>query len=156
MLASFVGAAPFDFGMLFISLPTAGIAVIAAVIARTAGTDLLLTRPVLVIDETGILDRRVAPRRIAWSEVTAATSLLSGRGGVVLELAQPLPGDLDPFRPGTFLYERTEPGVLHIPVRGMTEPAHRLAAAILEHAERHGATVAERATHERARRRSIM
>lgn len=154
VLASFAGVAPFDFNILLIAIPTAGIAVPVAAVALAAWKDLMLSGPVLVIDDEGIFDRRVTDTPVSWSDVRAATSLLPGRGGVVLELNRRVAGRADPFRAGTFLFERPEPGLLHIPVISMTVPARRLADAILELAERHGATVGEAKAHERIHRRT--
>ena len=155
LLASFVGLVPLHFGILLIAVPGAGIGIICTVFIWSVWSDLLLPRPVLVIDGTGIFDRRVADAPIRWSEVTAATSLLPGRGGVVLELRSPLPTQLSPLRAGTFLFERPEPGVAHIPVQAMTVPAATLVRAMLGHAERHGAAVGEVATHPRMPRRKL-
>lgn len=156
VLASFVGLAPYDFGLLMIGIPTAGLAVIFAVVARVAIADLLLPHPVLHVTEEGVLDRRVADRPIRWREVTAVTSLLDGRGGIVVELAEPLTTRLEPFRPGTFLFERPDPGLAHIAVRAMTVPAAELEQAILASAAAAGVPTARAATHPRVQRRSIM
>lgn len=155
LLASFGGLVPQDFGILLIAVPTAGIGIICIVFLWSAWSDLLLPRPVLVIHEAGVFDRRVADALIPWSEVTSATSLLGGHGGVVLELRSPLPTRLNPFRAGTFLFERPDAGVAHIPVRAMTVPAVTLARAIVDHAERHGARAAEASTHPRMLRRKL-
>jgi hypothetical protein len=72
---------------------------------------------------------------------------------VVLELESPMPSALDPFRAGTFMYERPEPGVAHIPVRAMTVPAARLVEAILLRAQQSGAVVGSADSHERMPRR---
>lgn len=154
LLASFVGLAPYHLGILMIAVPTAGIGLIVGLIGWSALGDLLLPHPVLTIDETGILDRRVADAPIPWSDVTAATSLLRGGGGVVLELRVPTPTRLNALRPGTFMFQQPDPGLAHIAVRAMTVPAVRLVAAIVERAERHGALIAEGAVHEKMRRRS--
>ncbi|HEV7274825.1 MAG TPA: hypothetical protein VGN80_00890 [Devosiaceae bacterium] len=155
LLASFGGLVPQDFGILLIAVPSAGIGIICIVFLWSAWSDLLLPRPVLAVDGTGIIDRRVADAVIPWREVTAATSLLAGHGGVVLELRSPLPTRLNPFRAGTFLFERPEPGVAHIPVRAMTVPAVTLVRAILDHAGRHGADLGEGAIHPRMPRRKL-
>lgn len=156
VLASFVGLAPTDFGILLIAVPVAGIGIVVAVAVRIAIGDLMLPRPVLAIGEDGILDRRVSAVPIPWSDVREATSLLGGGGGVVLELHSSTATDLNPWRAGTFLFERPEPGVAHIPVGAMTVPAAELAAAILERAKSHGAAARESVTHERMRRRRLM
>lgn len=155
LLASFGGLVPLDFGILLIAVPTAGIGIICIVFLWSAWSDLLLPRPVLVIDAASILDRRIADALIPWSEVTAATSLLGGHGGVVLELRSPLPTRLNPFRAGTFNFERPEPGVVHIPVRAMTVPAVTLVRSILDHAGRHGAVLGEASSHPRMQRRKL-
>jgi hypothetical protein len=152
VLGSFIGVVPFDFNILLIAIPTAGIAVPPTAVALAAWNDVRLPRPVLMIDDAGIFDRRVTDAPVPWNEVKAATSLLPGRGGVVLELDSPTVGRANPFRAGTFLFERPGPGLLHIPVMSMTVPAARLAGVILELAERHGALVAEATAHERIRR----
>jgi hypothetical protein len=153
LLASFVGAVPYDFNILFVAVPVAGIGVILAILAWSALGDLLLPQPVLVIGEDSIFDRRVTDGPIRWSDVKAATSLVSGRGGVVLELNSFTRTALDPFRPGTFMFERPEPGVAHIPVRAMTVPAATLVTAILHRAEASGATVGAARSHEKMQRR---
>jgi hypothetical protein len=153
LLASFVGAVHYDFNILLIAVPVAGIGVALAIVAWSALGDALLPQPVLVIDEDGISDRRVAGDPIPWSDVKAATSLLGRGGGVVLELKSPMHTTLDPFRPGTFMYERPGPGIAHIPVRAMTVPAARLAEAILERAEQCGAVVGSAHSHEKMPRR---
>lgn len=155
LLASFGGLVPLDLGILLIAVPTAGIGIVCIVALWSVSGDLLLPRPVLVIDGTGIFDRRVADAPIPWSEVAAATSLLGGHGGVVLELRSPLPTRLSPFRAGTFLFERPEPGVAHIPVRAMTVPAVTLVRTMLAQAERHGAVVGEMPAHPRMPRRKL-
>lgn len=155
LLASFGGLVPLDFNILLIAVPTAGIGIVCIVVLRSVSGDLLLPRPVLVIDGTGIFDRRVTDAPIRWSEVAAATSLLGGHGGVVLELRSPLPTRLNPFRAGTFLFERPEPGVVHIPVLAMTVPAVTLVRTMLDHAGRHGARVGEMPSHPRMQRRSL-
>lgn len=154
LLASFAGLVPYDLGILMIAVPTAGIGLIIALVGWSALRDLLLRRPVLALDDTGIADRRVADEPIAWSDVATATSLLRAGGGVVLELKPARPTRLNALRPGTFMFQQPDPGVAHIPVRAMTIPAARLVAAILERAERHAAVVGEAAVHERMRRRS--
>jgi hypothetical protein len=153
VLASFVGVAPYSFNMLLVAVPVAGIGIVLAIVGWSALGDLLLPTPVLSIDEDGIWDRRVSDGPIAWTDVTAATSLLSRHGGVVLELKSSTPTALDPFRPGTFMYERPEPGVAHIPVRAMTVPAQTLVEAILTEAQRAGATVGSAESHEKMPRR---
>ena len=155
VLASYVGLAPFDFGILVISVPVAGIAVPLAIIARTAARDLMTQRPVLTIDDVAIHDRRVSDQPIPWSEVTAATSILTGHGGIVLEVKEPLQTRLEPFRPGTFLFSRPDPGVAHIPLRAMTVPAGELEEAILGQAARHGVATSCSHTHPGAERRRI-
>ena len=153
LLMSFVGLAPYSFNMLLVAVPVAGIGIILAIVGWSALGDLLRPGPVLTIDENGIWDRRVSDDPIGWADVTAATSLLSRHGGVVLELESSTPTALDPFRPGTFMYERPEPGVAHIPVRAMTVPAQTLVEAILTHAQRAGATVGSADSHARMPRR---
>jgi hypothetical protein len=153
LLASFVGAVPYDFNILLIAVPVAGIGIALAIVAWSALGDLLLPQPVLVIDEDEIRDRRVADSPIPWSDVKAATSLLGRGGGVVLELRSLMPSALDPFRPCTFMYERPEPGVAHIPVRAMTVPAARLVEAILVRAQQSGAVVGSADSHEKMPRR---
>lgn len=153
---SFLGLAPYDMNMLFVAIPAAGFAVIVAIIGWSAAGDLLLPRPVLVVSDEGLFDRRVSDDPIRWEDVNAATSLLEGKGGVVLELAPPVETRLDPYRPGTFMFERPEPGVAHIAVRAMTISASRLARAILEVASAHGVDVRAARTHERMRRRRWM
>lgn len=155
LLASFGGLVPLDLNILLIAVPTAGIGIICTVILWSVSGDLLLPRPVLVIDGTGVLDRRVSDVPIRWSDVAAATSLLRGHGGVVLELREALPTRLNPFRAGTLLFQRPEPGVAHIPVLAMTVPAASLVQAMLEHAEGHGARVGDATTHPRMQRRSL-
>src|SRR5690606_13609707 len=113
VLAGIFGIIPVDLGILLVAIPTAGIAVPAAAVAMAAWRDLTLPRPVLVIDDAGIFDRRVTDGPVPWGDVKAATSLLPGRGGVVLELDRPVEGRADPFRAGTFLFDRPEPGLLH-------------------------------------------
>lgn len=154
VLAAILGIIPVDLGILLVAIPTAGIAVPVAAVAIAAWRDLTLPRPVLVIDDASIFDRRVTDAPVPWREVKAATSLLPGRGGVVLELDRLVEGRADPFRAGTFLFERPEPGLLHIPVVSMTVPAKRLVAAILEQAKQNGAVVSEAATHPRIGRRN--
>lgn len=154
VLAGTSGFIRMDLGILLVALPTAGLAVPSFILAHVAWQDLTLARPVLVIDESGIFDRRVTDAPVPWQQVKAATSLLPGRGGVVLELDRPTEGRAHPFRAGTFLFERPEPGLLHIPLISMTVPAARLAGAILELADRNGAEVAEATAHERIRRRT--
>lgn len=154
VLGGILGIVPMDMGILLIAIPTAGVAVPVAAVAIAAWRDLTLPRPVLVIDDAGIFDRRVTDAPVPWSDVKAATSLLPGRGGVVLELDRPIEGRANPFRAGTFLFERPEPGLLHIPVVSMTVPAKRLVAAILEQVKQNGAAVSEAATHPRIRRRN--
>ena len=154
VLAGIFKIIPVDLGILLVAIPTAGIAVPAAAVAMAAWRDLTLPRPVLVIDEAGIFDRRVTDGPVPWVDVKAATSLLPGRGGVVLELDRPVEGRADPFRAGTFLFDRPEPGLLHIPVISMTVPAKRLADAILDQAARQGAVVGEAAAHPHIRRRN--
>lgn len=153
LLASFVGLVPYNFGILLVAVPGAGFGLIVALVGWSALRDLLLPHPVLVVDATGIADRRIADPPIAWSDVASATSLLRAGGGVVLELRGPTATRLDALRPGTFMFQQPDPGIAHIPVRAMTVPAARLTAAILELAEANGATVGEAATHEKMRRR---
>jgi hypothetical protein len=153
LLLSFVGAAPYDFNILLGAVPFAGVGLIIAVVGWSALGDLLLPTPVLTIDEDGIWDRRVSDGPIPWKDVVAATSLLSRGGGVVLELKSFTRTALDPFRPGTFMYERPEPGVAHIPVRAMTMPAQKLVEAILTEAQRAGAIVGSADSHEKMPRR---
>ncbi len=153
LLMSFVGLAPYSFNMLLVAIPVGGIGVVLATVGWSALGDLVRPAPVLTIDEEGIWDRRVSDGPIAWTDVTAATSLLSRHGGVVLELKSPTPTTLDPFRPGTFMYERPEPGVAHIPVRAMTVPAQTVVEAILTEAQRAGATVGSAESHEKMPRR---
>jgi hypothetical protein len=153
LLASFVGAVPYDFNILLIAVPVAGIGVLLAIVAWSALGDLLLPQPVLVIDEEGVFDRRVSDGLIRWSEIKAATSLLSAGGGVVLELSSFTRTALDPFRPGTFMFERPEPGIAHIPVRAMTVPALTLVTAILDRAAEKGATTGTARSHEKMQRR---
>lgn len=156
VLASFAGLAPTNFGLLMIGIPTVGLSVFFIVVARIAIADLLLPRPVLHVTEEGVIDRRVADAPIRWAEVTGAVSLLDGRGGIVLELAGPLATRLEPFRPGTFLYERPDPGLAHIPLRAMTVPAAKLADAILGSAAAAGVPTSRSATHPRTRRRNLV
>ena len=151
LLASFVGLAPYNMGILLLAVPAAGIGIIIGLLGWSALGDLLLPPPVLSIDDDAIFDRRVADTPIAWENVTAATAL-SG-GGIVLELRTPAPTRLNALRPGTFMFEQPDPGIAHIPVRAMTMPAATLVEAILERAQRHGAVVGHAATHEKMRRR---
>lgn len=51
---------------------------------------ILVRRPALVFDPHGIVDRRLSPRRISWSEITQAR-LSSATGSVALWLADPQP-----------------------------------------------------------------
>ena len=153
LLASFVGLVPYDLGILLIAVPTAGIGFIVALVGWSAFRDLLLPRPVLTLDDTGLRDRRVADARIAWGDIAAATSIARAGGGVVLELRTPMATSLNALRPGTFMFQQPDPGIAHISVRAMTVPAARLVDAILERAERHGAVVGESVAHEKMRRR---
>jgi hypothetical protein len=153
LLLGFVGAVPYDFNILLVAIPAAGMGLVIALVGWSALGDLLLPAPVLSIEEDGIWDRRVSDGPIRWKDVTAATSLLSRNGGVVLELKSFTRTALDPFRPGTFMYERPEPGVAHIPVRSMTVPARTLVEAILTQAQGAGATVGSAESHERMPRR---
>jgi len=156
VVLALAGFAPFDLNVLFAALP--GIA-IAALFARSLWSivgDLLRKRPVLTIDEAGILDTRVADILIPWSDVDAAVSLRGkGRGGVVLELRTPLQTKLDPARPGTMLFERPQPGIAHIPILRMTIGAAQLEAAILDRAKANGATISTASTHLRMAQRSL-
>jgi hypothetical protein len=151
LLGSFVGLVPHNMGILLVAVPAAGIGFIIGLLGWSAVRDLLLPRPVLSLDDAGILDRRVADAPIAWNDVSAATALTGG--GVVLELRSPTVTRLNALRPGTFMFEQPDPGIAHIPVRAMTVPAATLVRAILEHAERHGAVVGHAVTHEKMRRR---
>lgn len=142
-----LGGLKVDLGTVFVAFPVAGVAAFLFAAGSVAGGDLLLPRPVLTIDEAGIFDRRVTDTPIGWDEVTAATAL--PRGGVVLELASPRPARLNPYRAGSVFYQRPDDGVVLIPVRAMDVPAAALADAILDRAERHGAVVGARASHEK-------
>lgn len=149
VLASFVGLVHFDMNMLLVALPALAAAVTLALFARGTLSDLLLPRPVLSIDDDGILDRRVMTERLPWTEVTRATSILSGGGGLVLELRNPIPT----IGMGTLAYEMPDRGAAHVALRGMTVPAQTLARAALDAAARAGAETAEARTHDRVRRR---
>lgn len=153
VLASFVGVVRPDLNLLFVAIPAAGVAVLLArVVWRLVG-DLLLKRPVLTIDDTGLFDARVADAPIPWTDITAATSLRgAGRGGVVLELRTPLQTRLDPTRPGTLLFEQPDPGIAHVALDRMTVSAAQLETAILQRAEAAGATVGTATTHPRMQR----
>jgi hypothetical protein len=150
VLAGFVGLVPFDMNMLFVALPTLGVAVGLAVVGRGALGDLLLPRPVLSADETMLFDRRVMIEPLPWSEVTRATSVVAGGGGVVLDLRNPIPT----FGMGSIVFETPDPGIAHIAVRGMTQPADVLARALLDLAAEAGAETGEARAHEKLRRRS--
>ncbi len=151
LLASFVGLVPYDMGILLVAVPTAGIGLIIALVGWAAIGDLMLPRPVLSLDDSGIFDHRVGDTAIAWDDVTTATALAGG--GVVLELKSPTQTRLNALRPGTFMFEQPEPGIAHVAVRAMTMPAATLVETILERAQRHGAVVGHAVTHEKMRRR---
>ena len=150
VLAGFAGLVPFDMSMLFVALPTLGVAVGLAVVGRGALGDLMLPRPVLSADEREVFDRRVMIEPLPWSEVTRAISIVSGGGGVVLDLRNPIPT----FGMGSIVFETPDPGIAHIAVRGMSEPADALARALLDLAAQAGAETGEARAHEKMRRRS--
>jgi hypothetical protein len=149
VLASFVGAVPFDQGMLFLAFPALAIGVPAVLTARTAVQDLLLPLPVMQLDDEALFDRRVSDRPILWGAVESATSILEGGGGVVLELRSGQQTSLDSFRIGTFLFQQPRQGIAHVAVRGMTMSAATLSRAILDLAGRHGAAVSYARAHEK-------
>lgn len=150
VLASFVGLAPFNMGMLFVALPALAAAVALALLARGSFGNLLLPRPVLAANEEGIMDRRVMLEPLPWSEVTRAVSIVAGGGGVVLDLRHPIPT----FGMGSLVFEQPEPGVAHIALRGLTVPPSALAAVILELAAAAGIETSEARTHDKVPRRS--
>lgn len=150
VLAGFVGLLPFDMNMLYVALPALAAAVSLALAGRASLGELLLPRPVLSIDETGVFDRRVMQEPLPWSEVTQATAIISGGGGVVFDLKNPIPT----IGMGSIAFEMPDAGAAHVAVRNMTLPAATIARAILDHAEAAGVAVAEARTHEKVRRRT--
>lgn len=151
VLASFVGLVHFEMNMLFVALPAIAAAVALGLAAQASLRDLLRPRPVLSIDENGLMDRRVMSQPLAWSEVTRAVSIMSGGGGggVVLELRHPIPT----MGMGSLAFEQPDPGIAHIALRGLTVPAYELARAILEQAEQAGAEAGEARSHDKLPRR---
>jgi hypothetical protein len=150
VLASFVGLLPFDMNMLFVALPALAAAVALALLGRGALGDLLLARPVLSADHNGVFDRRTMERPVPWSEVTRATSIVAGGGGVVLELRTPIPTGAM----GTLTFEAPAAGAAHIILRGMTVPARQLAREILGLAAAAGVETADANAHEKVPRRT--
>ena len=136
--------------MLLVALPALAAAVALALVGRGMLRDLFLPRPVLSADGQGIFDRRVMARPLPWSEVTRATAIIEGGGGVVLDLRHPIPT----FGMGSLVFEQPDPGIAHIAVRGLTVPAAALAGAILELAASAGTETASARTHDGMRRRS--
>lgn len=70
----------------------------------TAMRDLNLPQPLVIIDEDGIFDRRVLDRPIRWTEIASITSHRKIRGGLLLELHDPLPIKFNWFRIGTIFH----------------------------------------------------
>lgn len=70
----------------------------------TALRDLALPQPVIVIDEDGILDRRVLDRVIRWDEIAEIISYRKVNGGVLLKLKQPLATRFTLVRVGTMFH----------------------------------------------------
>lgn len=148
VLAGFVGVVHFELNMLFIALPALAACAALGVLAHGLLRDLLLPRPVLSADATGILDRRVMTAPLPWTEVSRAVSIAAGRG-LVLELRRPIPT----FGMGSLIHETPDPGIAYLSLRNLTAPAPALAAGILTLAANAGAETDQAVAHEGVRRR---
>lgn len=142
LLASLVGAlgmAP-SVELTLLALPTLAVAVFFLVVGAVIVGDLRLQRPVLIIDENGVFDRRVTDAPIAWADVVEVAPSPGG-GGVLLALRTPLDTRLSPYRAGTAGFRQPAAGLANIPVRAMDRPARLLADTLVALATRHGATI---------------
>jgi hypothetical protein len=150
VILSFFGVVPFDMNLLFVALPAVVGAVLLWIVARSSLRLLLMPRPVLSANESGILDRRIMPALLPWSDVSRVTSIVGGGGGVVLDLREPAPmTDV-----GSWRFEVADNGAAHIMLGGLTDDPATLARGILDLAARAGVETVTADAHEKVRRRT--
>lgn len=93
-------AALVGFGSLFMSI----LGFVFGRVALVVRSDLMLPRPLLQIDDAGILDQRLGCGLIPWSNIAKITSLgpVYGPASLLLKLRTPMDADFNRFRAGAF------------------------------------------------------
>lgn len=122
---------------LLASIPLLGLGWLGILLAR----DLLLPRPLLVIDDEGILDRRLDCGIIAWSEIEAIHALHPIAAGLLIRLAHPKRAKFSPLRPGTLgVIWKLPPSTVYVSMQSALGP-HIAIDDIEKIANTHGVTI---------------
>ena len=130
-------------GGVVVLISFAALGVVALTCSAICIADLLIERPVVVVDETGISDVRAADGMIPWESVRKVISL-EINGGVLMELHHPRKTRINRFRVGTlgFIWKE-RPNDVYISLNWAIGPylPHEVILAL---AARHGAEVFEK------------
>lgn len=113
-------------------------------VAAVAIGDLMLPRPILQINDAGILDRRLGCGVISWSNVASIVSLDPQQAGHLVEVHTPVHAKFTRMRAGALgIIWRLPPSTVYVAMQQAMGP-HVAADVLLSIAREHGVSTSSR------------